>query len=515
MKETRLSSKSTIAKNMILLYGRTFLLMFISLITSRVILKSLGVVDYGIYTAVAGVVSMLQMIIGPLTGAISRFLTFELGNGNKEKLKRVFESSITIQWIFSIIAVIVLEIVGVWFLNEKMVIPAERMVDANIVLHVSIATLVITIVSAPYNSAIVAHEKMSAFAYIGLLDGALRLLVAYILFVVDHNKLGVYAFLMLAVALIIRMIYTIYCKKHFEECTKLKLGVDKTLFKQMFGYFGWNIIGSASKVLHVQGTNILLNLFGGPIVNTAQGIANQVNSAIGSFIGNFTMALNPSIVKSYAMGEIKYMNNLLHQGARISYLLLLIISFPIIVNTEFIVNLWLGQCPEHTVFFIRLILIDAMIDSLSKTMMMAINATGNIKYYQIIVGGTLLLNIPLSYVLLSFGMPVEITGFVAILLSIIALILRLILLRKQINLDVPLFIKGVLIRCFFTTILAIGLTFILNRLIGEYHLVMLGTVFLICAVSVLLLGITESERNSLMTRINNLLKNKDENKKLL
>ena len=312
------SNNKRIAKNTLLLYFRMLLTMVVSLYTSRVVLGALGVEDYGIYNVVGGVVAMFSMLSGSLSAAISRFITFELGTGNKEKLKRVFSSSVTIQMGLSAIILVLAETVGLWFLNNKMVIPESRMYAANWVFQLSLLTFVINLISIPYNAAIIAHERMSAFAYISIFEAVSKLVVAYCIVISPIDRLILYAIMLTTIAVIIRLIYGSYCKRKFEECT-FHFIYDHDLLKQMFGFAGWNFIGASSALLRDQGGNIVINLFCGPAVNAARGIAVQVNTAIHSFVTNFMTALNPQITKSYAGADQKYLMTLLFQGARLSF----------------------------------------------------------------------------------------------------------------------------------------------------------------------------------------------------
>lgn len=273
------SNKKRIAKNTLLLYVRMLFLMVISLYTSRVILNALGVNDFGIYNVVGGVVAMFSILSGSLSAAISRFITFELGKKDEEGLKKVFSASVTIQLALSAIIVILIEAVGVWFLNEKMSIPANRMYAANWVLQFSVITFVINLISVPYNATIIAHERMSAFAYISIFEGVGKLAIAFLITLAPFDRLIFYSILMCSIAVAVRLVYGTYCKRHFVECT-YHFRWDKELLKRMFGFAGWNFIGATSAILRDQGGNIILNLFFGPAVNAARGIANQVNNAM-------------------------------------------------------------------------------------------------------------------------------------------------------------------------------------------------------------------------------------------
>ncbi len=420
-----------IAKNTLMLYVRMLFGMLVSLYTSRVVLQALGVEDYGIYNVVGGVVAMFYMISNSLSSSVSRFLTFELGKGNREALKKVFSTSLSIYVVLSFVIVLLGETIGLWFLNTHMTIPENRLYAANWVFQASIFTLVINLLSVPFSASIVSHERMSAFAYIGILDVILRLVI--VLFIaysgLAFDRLIVYALLLVGVVCIMQAIYWFYCTRHFEEC-EFKLSFDVSYWKEMSSFAGWNFIGGSASLLKDQGVNILLNLFIGPVINAARGIANTVNNVLASFASNFMTALNPQITKSYAAGDYDYMVSLVERGSRFSYYILLLFALPMLFEADFVLTLWLGHYPAHTVNFVRLILIVTMCDILSNTLIVLKAATGNVRNYQIVVGGMLLLNFPLSYFCLKVGFPPEATLIVALLVSIFCLILRLLFLRK-------------------------------------------------------------------------------------
>ena len=504
-----------IAKNTMLLYGRMLLLMAISLYTSRVILNALGVEDYGIYNIVGGVVAMFSMLSGSLSAAISRFITFELGKGNKENLAKVFSASVTIQLGICAIVILLAETVGLWFLNSKMVIPENRLYAANWVYQLSLVTFVISLVSIPYNAAIIAHERMSAFAYISIFEAVNKLIVAYFIIISPFDKLIFYAIMIAMIAIIIRLIYGVYCKKRFEECTYHFI-YDHELLKQMFGFAGWNFIGASSALLRDQGGNIVINLFCGPAVNAARGIAFQVNTAVHSFVTNFMTALNPQITKSYASGDYQYMMTLIFQGARLSYYILLLLSLPVIVNTHYILHIWLGQVPEHTVLFVQLVLIFGMCESISSPLVTAMLATGKIRNYQLVVGGFQMLNLPVSYILLRFGAIPETVLIVAIVISQLCLVSRLYMLRGLIGLKARDFIKKVYANVIEVTILSVIVPFLLAIVLNNDFLNFI-VLSIITVVSTLLVvfyvGCTMEERQFVVSKVKMIiLKKYDKNK---
>ncbi len=493
---TTLQNNKRIAKNTLLLYFRLLVTMVVSLYTSRVVLGALGEDDFGIYNVVGGVVAMFTSISGALSSAISRFLTFELGRGDMDRLKRIFSTSVTIQLIIGVIIFILIEVAGVWFLNSKMDIPAERMQAANWVLQISAITLIINLISVPYNASIIAHERMSVFAYISIFDVCAKLAVTYLIIISPIDKLVFYSALMCVIALGVRLAYGWYCKRHFEEC-RFSLSFDRELLRNMFGFAGWNFIGVSSALLRDQGGNILLNLFFGTGVNAARAIATQVNSAIVGFSSNFMVALNPQITKSYANGNQSYMMTLIFQGARLSYYMLLILSLPLLINTKYILEIWLIEVPDHTVWFVRLALIFGMIEAISNPLIAAMLATGKIRNYQIVVGGLQLLNLPISYVFLMCGYMPEIVLIVALFISGVTLSARLIMLRGMINLSVREYIRRVILNISMVSIIAtpLPLLFHLHNPENFTTFVVSGIICVISSiVAIYFIGCTRQER---------------------
>lgn len=429
-----------IAKNTLLLYVRMLFMMAVSLYTSRVVLNTLGVVDYGIYNVVGGVVAMFGFINASMSSATQRFITFALGKDDQENLQKVFSTSLQIHLLISLVIVILGETVGLWFLYEKMQIPDNRMDAAFWVYQCSILSTVVMILSVPYNATIIAHEKMSAFAYISILEVLLKLAVVYILWIGSFDKLILYAALILVVQVLIRFCYSIYCNKHFKE-TKYRHIWDKILFKEMTGFAGWSLFGNLSSVLFGQGLNILLNLFFGPVVNAARAVSVQVQSAIQQFVSNFQMALNPQITKTYAQGDLKAMHQLMFRSARFSFFLLFLLSLPVLFETDFILKLWLKTVPDYTVIFLRIMISTSLIYTLANPLMIANQATGKVKRYQTVCGSILLLILPISYIGLKLGLPAYSVFVVHIIMEMIAQLARMFMLRPLINIQIREYIK--------------------------------------------------------------------------
>lgn len=496
-----------LAKNTILLYIRMALIMVVTLYTSRVVLNALGVEDYGIYNAVGGFVAMFGVISNSLTAAISRFITFELGKGDYEKIKDVFSTSVIIQLIIVGIILLICETLGLWFLNAKMTIPLERLTAANWVYQLSLITFVINIISVPYNACIVAHEKMGVFAAIGVFQALGTLLIAFLINSTPIDGLVFYSILMALLAVIIRMLYGYYCKKNFSECT-FRWVFKKNLMTEIFSFAGWNFIGSTSAVLRDQGINILLNLFCGVSVNAARGIAMQVSNAVMQFSNNFMTALNPQITKSYAIGDKEYLMKLVFQGSRLSFYLLLFISLPLIIETETVLALWLKTVPAHTILFVRLTLIYVMVESISFTLITLLLSTGKIRKYQISVGGLQLLNFPMAYIILKMGFMPEYTVIVSILIAIITMQLRLKLLQTLVGINPFAFLSNVVLNVLLVSCVSLVLPLFINYLLPS-SFIKFSTNIVLCAfvtlLSILFVGCSSEERIFIKTKLLNLL----------
>lgn len=510
---TQTDNNKRIAKNTLLLYFRMLFLMIVSLYTSRVILNALGVEDFGIYNVVGGIISMFSIISNSLTSAISRFITFELGKKNIEKLKVVFSSAVTIQIVLGLIIIIISETIGLWFLNYKMTIPADRLETANYVFHFSIITFVINLISIPYNAAIIAHEKMSAFAYISIIEVIGKLAIAYFVIISPIDKLIFYAILMALVAIIIRFIYGFYCKRHFQECS-YKFIYDKTVLKEMFNFAGWNFWGSGSFILMTQGVNVLINMFFGVIYNAARGIANQVDNAVVMFANNFTTAINPQIIKSYASKDLSYMHKLICAGSKYSFFLLWIFALPLLLETETILYIWLKTVPDYAPSFLRYTISISLLSVISNTLVTAIQATGKIKKYQLIVGGLGMTIFPLVYITYKMGFPVEIAYIIHFSIFILQLISRLFLSKEMINLPILFFVKNVIVQiitiAIISSIIPVSI-YLSNEQTIIRFIIILFTSFFATTVSIYFLGLDKNERAMVNTYFHTMIRKLNRN----
>ncbi len=485
-----------IAKNTLMLYFRMLLTMGVSLFTVRVVLNTLGSVDYGLYNVVGGIVAMFSFLSGTMTAASQRFLAFELGRKDYDQLNRTFGMTLLIYVILAILILILSETIGLWFLNNKMNIPAERMNAAIWVYQFSVLSLTITMLRTPYNASIIAHEKMNIYAYVSIIEVVLKLLIVYLLVLFSFDKLKLYSILMFSVTLLIALIYIGYSRQKFQEC-RFSFYWEKSLFKEILCFSGWSLWGAMAFILKSQGTNILFNIFFGPIVNAACGIAYQVNTAVNLFVHNFMTATRPQITKYYAANERKKMFSLVFQSSKWSFLLLFAISMPILIETNYIFTLWLKEVPEYVILFTKLVLINTLIDSLSHPLMTAAQATGKIKQYQSIVGGVMMFNLPLSYIFLKCGFPPQVAFYIAITISIINLALRLIILKNMIGLPIVEFVRNVIIRILSISIIAYIIPIVLLRIMNDgiirFSVIVVVGFLWICAV-IYAIGISKNEK---------------------
>lgn len=412
-----------IAKNTLYLYLRSIFVLAITVFTSRIILDVLGVEDYGIYNVVGGFVAMFSMLSGTLVAASQRFIAFELGKANPE-LKRVFSTTVSVHIFLALLILILLETIGQWFLNFKMNVSADRIVAANWVYQCSVFTFCANLVSIPYNATIIAYEKMSVFAYISILEVIVKLVSVYGLYVISLDSLKVYAVFMMIIAIFLCLINIFYCYRRIPDCY-YDFSLHKQTFIQILNFSGWNFVGSVASNLNGHGINILINIFFGVTLNAARGVAAQVDHAINTFVSNFLMAITPQITKSYAAKDFIYVNKVIITGTKFSSFLLFIIGLPICLNAEFILRIWLKEVPLYAAEFVRLGILYTMCQTLSQCIYRTMLASGNIKKYQIVVGGISILAFPLAYFFFSAGYSVTWGYWSMIFFSIICLIARL------------------------------------------------------------------------------------------
>ncbi len=427
-------NKGRIAKNTLMLYVRMLFVMAISLYTSRVVLEALGVEDFGIYSVVGGVVSLFVFVNSAMSVGTQRFITYAVGRGDQQEVAKIFSSSLSIHMLIALVVFVLAQSVGLWLLNHKLNIPEERMFAANWVYQFSVLTTMINITQVPYTASIIAQERMNIYAFVSIFDGAARLIMAYLILVLGYDKLILYGFLYLLISMVVAMIYRLYAVRNFSYA-RYKFYYDKAMWRELGEYAVWNIFGNLAAVSFMQGVNVLLNIFFGPVVNSARAISMQVNGAMVQFVTSFQTAMNPQIVKSYARERVTEMMDLVFRGSRFSFLLLWIISTPLLVNMKYLLELWLVEVPPQTVIFTQIVIFNSLIDSLSGTLMVAMQSTGRIKLYQSFVGGILLMNLPICYLFLRAGYHAEVVYYVLIGCSVVALFARLWVVKRYLPLS--------------------------------------------------------------------------------
>ena len=498
MNNETIANNKRIIKNTGLLYVRMLLAMVVSLYTVRIVFNALGVVDYGIYGVVGGFVSLFVFMNGALSSSTSRFIAFELGvKGSSRRVKRIFQTAFTINFFFALILLIILQTIGLWLMNHYLNIPDERLHAANWVFQMSVLCAVINILKVPLTALIIAHEKMNIYAYLGIMDVFIKLGIAFYLQYTGYDKLIAYAVLIAVSSILILVLYHIYCKRKFGEYQPLFL-FDKKHLVNMLGFSGWGFIGSFTVIMKLQGVNVLLNLFFGPAVNASRSIAYQVNHAINNFTQNFITALRPQIIKYYAAGEINNMTELLISGTKFSYFMLFLLALPVLLETRFLLNLWLGNVPEYAVIFTKLVIINSFCESFTYSMYAALQATGQIRAYQLGVGGFLLLNVPISYLFFKIGFRPETALIISIMLAICSLALRVMLIKKQIpQFPVRKFVGSVFGVSFLVSLLSSPFPIFVSMKFqpGWYRLLFSTTTCItVTILSIWILGLNKSEK---------------------
>ncbi len=487
-----------------MLYFRMLFLLAVNLYVSRVVLNSLGVEDFGIYSVVGGIVIILSFLNNSMTSATQRYLNMELGRKDSEALKRVFNTAQIIHLLVSAFVLILAETVGLWFLNTHMNISPERMAAANWVYQFSVVTFIVNVISVPYNAAIIAHERMSAFAYISIYEALMKLAIAFTLLAITFDRLIVYGAMLMILQVSVRIIYSLYCSHYFEECRHFNFKIDKTLLKSMLSFSSWSIVGSLSTVGHTQGIAVIVNLFFGAAVNAAQGIANQVNSVVNQFVTNFMTAMNPQVVKNYAAGELEQMHKLIFRGCRFAFFLISFFVIPLILEAPTILKIWLKIVPDYTVIFVRLVLLMSLFNCSCGLLATAQGATGKVKKYQVVLTSIGLSHLPLTFFFFWIGCEPYYAMYVYLVIIIIEQICRVAFVSRSTGFAQSMFYRNVVLRCGLVFIIA-GIFPLLIHLLLNIGIT--GSV-IVCVVSVLTtsmaalyIGMTRNEREKILSKV--------------
>jgi O-antigen/teichoic acid export membrane protein len=482
--------------------------MGVSLYTSRVVLATLGIEDFGIYNVVGGIVAMFGFLNGALASGTQRFLTFHLGKNDFVELKKTFSAALNTHIILAILILIVAETIGLWFLKNKIVVPVGREYATLWVYQFSVFAAMLSIIQVPYNACIIAHERMNVYAYVSIIDVSLKLGIVYLLLVSGYDKLITYAILIFVVNAIVMNIYRVYCKKQYSEC-RFGLVMDKALYKAMLSFSGWNILGVGASVAATQGVNILLNMFFGPVVNAARGIAVQVSNAISAFVTNFQTAVNPQIVKLYAAGKIDELFTLLFQNAKFSFCLMWLLLLPVFLKLEVILQIWLVEVPEYAALFCRLILLQSLVSCIRQPFGNAFYATGRVKEPNIVVGIIQLSVLPISYVLLKMGLPAYVPLVIYIITTIMQCFVEFFILHKWIALPIRQLFKRVLIPIIYIVICTLPISLLINHYSKNDFVSLLSVTVssvLLVSISVYYIAFNRNMRNRFIHKLINLKK---------
>lgn len=498
------SLNKRIAKNTLALYVRSIIVMLVSLYTSRVVLETLGADDFGIYNVVGSIVLLFSFIQGAMATAVQRYLNFELGRDDKNAVSRVFSMSMTVHIMIALIVVVLSETIGLWFLNTQMQIPSGRHIATQWVYQFSVLTCCVNILRIPYNATIIAYEKMSFYAYVSILEVFLKLSVVFLLVFSNGDRLILYSILMLIVPIIISVAYVFFCRKKFTTCS-YSLFWDKKLFEEIFGFSAWSLFGSMANLGASQGINVLLNIFCGVVVNAAMGLAQQVNSAVSQFIVNFQTAFVPQLVKLYARNEYEKFVHLIFRSSKLSYFLILLIGLPVLTYTRPLLEIWLHSVPEYTVQFTRLMILFSMIDAMSGPLWNSVQATGKIRNYQILMSSIIAINVPAAYVILKLGGSPIIVLVVRVIINFITHLVRIFYLRRLFEFPSLPYIKDIMSRIVFVSIVAMPLPLLMMRKVPTptvwQLLFFLVIIVLQTAVFVFLLGLSQGERRTLINGV--------------
>lgn len=478
------SNNKRIAKNTVLLYIRSFIVMIVALYTSRVILKALGVEDYGLFNVIGGVVGLFAFLRSSMTKSTQRFLNFEMANPNG-RLKETFRVSLTIHVIIALIAFVLAETIGLWFLNTYLQIPPGRELAANMVYQATVVSLVFTILSVPYSASIIAHEEMGYFAFVSVIDAFLKLAICYLILIGDSDRLIFFGWLMMGVNILNYLLYAVYCIMRCPETSFLLL-FDKQLLKEMLSYTTWTVVGQAAIIGTNQGGNILMNMFHSVTANAAMGVASQVNHAVVSLTSSFQTAFNPQITKSFASKDYEYLKFLVFTTSKISFFLLTFVSIPIAFNIDVILDLWLEVVPQHSATFVVLILCNTILNAMSAPFNFTALSSGKIKYFQITTSFVFLSDLLFVYILFSLGFPPEAALAIKVAIMVAVLFVRLVFASREVHSIKPLaYLKEVAIPLTFCSSVSI----LIGMFLFHYAETMLARIISTIVLIVLTLAI--------------------------
>ena len=504
------TSSKTIAKNTLFLYFRMILVMLVSLYTSRVVLDVLGASDYGLYNVVGGIVAMMAVLNGSISAGTSRFITYELGVGNKERLRDVFNISLVCHVTIALIVFVLAETIGLWFVNSQIVFDANRTLAVNVVYQLSILTIMLQFTQMPYTADIIAHEQMSIYAYISILEVGLKLLMVYALIKLQNvDALIAYAIMVFFIQVLIILLYKLYCYIKYEE-SHWRFVKEIKQYKAIFSFAGWDIIGNLSVITQGQGINILLNIYFGPIVNAARAVAYQVQGAVMQFTSSFMTAVKPEIVKSYARKEYNVMIQLINDASLYSFYLLSVFVIPLLFKIDYVLDLWLKEVPQYAGIFTVIILVNMLFRTVASPVIHGTHATGDIKSLNLYAGGLGLLPLPVCWIGFHLGMPSVFSFWIILIWGVFANIAEIVIFKmKMPEFSVKQHLKVVYLRCILVSCLMIAPCYFLGKHYGETiwgYVLYYTTALVICAIIIFVFGLTKSLRNRVIIIVKNATK---------
>lgn len=493
-----LENNKRIARNTLFLYLRMIVVMLITLYTTRALLRVLGIDDYGVYNVVCGLVSMFGFLNTSMANGTQRFYNYELGKGRKDAISQVYTHAVLIQFILSLLLILIVETAGLWYMNNKIVIPANRVIAARWIFHFSMIDLFFVVIKVPYSAAVMAYERMNFYAFVSILDAVLKLIIVCILPYVSADKLIIYGIMMTTVSVVDFCLYRFYCKKKFEDL-KFDRVIDRTLFASMLSFSGWNIFGSFAHMFRNQGLSLVLNSFWGTAINAANGIAGQINSAVNSLTANFLTAIRPQMIKSYASGDMDYLMKMLYSTSKLTFYLVMVLALPLILEIKPILDLWLGVgCyPEKTISFCRLTILITLFDSFAVPISTIVHASGKMKKFQIVCSSIILLIVPLAYISSKYGGTAEMTLVIGLIVTIIVQFVRLYLVGQIVSFSLTTYCKKVLLPTMAVFIVSMMTSVLIFRYIPTgitYVFIMSAITLFISISSILSIGVNQSER---------------------
>lgn len=508
------ANNKRIAKNTILLSIRMVFVLLLGLYTTRVTLKALGVDDFGIYNVVCGFVSMFTFLNTSMSNGIQRFFNFELGKNGIDGARKVYVTSLVVQVLLLIVIVLLTETFGLWYLHNKMVIPPERFVAAQWIFQFSILSFILIIMQVPYNASIMAHEHMNFYAFIGILDAILKLVIVLLIPYADVDRLVLYGFLLAMISLLNFVLAFVYSRTHFEEI-RIRPLFNKGLFKSMLSFSGWNIFGSFSGMMREQGLNMILNIFFGPVVNAARGVAYQISSGLQGFVANISTAIRPQMVQSYAQGNTTRTINLMFSLSKVSISVLYIIAYPILLEIDYVLNLWLGgDVPDYTSSFVVIVVLIAFLNNMNSAVSGVVHATGKMRNYQVITSLITLLSLPVAYYMLELGYSPNSVFWVSFFFTLVMQFVSLLILRTLVPFSLANYVRKVLIPFVFAVLISFALP-LLPYYICQEGLLRFGLVTLVAvlssSVSFYFVGLDKREKgliNSILQKFIPMKRNK-------